>query len=415
MKFSTVSEWLEWVATLHDFEMDLVLDRVKLVASRLGVLSFACPVIIVGGTNGKGSTVTGLETIYHLANYQVGAFTSPMLFRPNEQIRVNGREVSDEALCQAFEKVADALEDTTLTPFEFFTLTALVIFKQESLDILILEVGLGGRLDAVNIIDGDVAVITTIAFDHEEWLGGTRERIGKEKAGIMRPGKPVVCGDMNPPASLINYANEIGAIFYCQQKEFSFEQINNHEWSWSSDVIKYQHLPVSKLATQNMSTVLMVITLLQTVLPVSEESIKQALATVSLKGRLQIIEGEVIQIYDVSHNPASVALLAKKLMELPCQGTTRAVFSMLSDKDILESVNVIKHCIDQWYVATLNDKRAAPIGMLEQAFIEARVNKVEYFQNIQLAKQKALEDAVAGDRIIVFGSFHVLKESSHAL
>ena len=222
MYLSTLDEWLSWIAKVHSTEIELGLDRIKVVGARLNVLEPNCTVIIVGGTNGKGSTVAGIEAIYRAAGYLVGAFTSPILLKHNEQVRINGKDASDAKFCDAFAKVEAARGDIVLTPFEFQTLAALIIFHDYSLHVLILEVGLGGRLDAVNIIDADISIVTSIAIDHIEWLGSTREMIGREKAGIFRPKKPAVCGDNNPPQSLVEYAQSIGAEFICQGKDFHY-------------------------------------------------------------------------------------------------------------------------------------------------------------------------------------------------
>lgn len=410
MRFSTVSEWMNWMSKLHFTEMELGLARIRVVAERLSILHPTCPVIIVGGTNGKGSTVAGLEAIYRSAFYQVGAFTSPMLFKPNEQIRISGREVSDDELCQAFEKVAAALQEMTLTTFEFFTLAAMVIFKQHQLDIWILEVGLGGKLDAVNIIDADVSVVTTVAMDHMEWLGDTREKIGYEKAGIFRSGKPAICGDTHPPQTLVDYANDIKAMLFCQEKDFRYID-NQYNWEWVCGDIHYRNLPFNTLARQNMSTALMAISCLQSRLPVTVAAIKQGLAKAFVPGRIQIIpDDSVMQIWDVSHNPASVALLTKKLNELPKAGKVRAVFSMLADKDILTSIRGIQACIDTWYVAPLTTPRGATIEQLVEAFKQAEIEKVVFFQTVQVAYQQALNDACEGDKVVVFGSFHTVSQ-----
>jgi dihydrofolate synthase/folylpolyglutamate synthase len=406
MRFSTAYEWTNWIAGLHRQEMELGLDRVKMVAARLNVLEPTSPVIIVGGTNGKGSTVAGLEAIYRKAGYRVGAFTSPFLFKMNEQVRLDGREATDAEFCQAYEKVADALQDITLTPFEFTTLAALHLFKNNSLDVLILEVGLGGRLDAVNIIDADASVVTSIAIDHVEWLGDTREKIAHEKAGIFRRGKMAICGDTEPPSTLIDDATTIGSRFFCQGKDFYYEE-QGATWSWSFGELKYKNLPHNALALQNMSTVLMAITAMQKLLPVNREAIDQGLQAVTLPGRIQIEKGEVIEIRDVSHNPASIALLAGQLKRLHCQGKVFAVFSMLADKDIAASVQTIRQEIDCWYVAELACKRAASKEILLAAL---QNEEVTVFSSMKEAYRLAKKEAVAGDVIVVFGSFHTVSE-----
>src|SRR3990167_5369527 len=256
MSFSTLSEWLAFISSIHTTEMDLSLERVTQVAERLSLLSPSCPVIMVGGTNGKGSTVRGLESIYTEAGYKVGVFTSPFLFRFNEQIRIQEQEAKDDEICSAFAEINESRGAITLTPFEFHTLAALAIFKRHNLDLWVLEVGLGGRLDAVNIIGADVAIVTTVAIDHTDYLGDDREDIGWEKAGIFQANKPAICGDFNPPNALIAYAKKIGAQSFYQGTDFRYvEGTSNWSWQWQDKI--YNDLPLAMLATQNMSTVLM--------------------------------------------------------------------------------------------------------------------------------------------------------------
>ncbi|MBV9575325.1 MAG: bifunctional tetrahydrofolate synthase/dihydrofolate synthase [Gammaproteobacteria bacterium] len=409
MQFSTLSDWLAYIATLHAFEIALGLERVKIVAERLALLKPDCAVIIVGGTNGKGSTVTSLEAIYRAAHYQTGSFTSPYLFRYNEQIRVNGREISDEALCVAFAAIETARGDISLTPFEFGTLAALYHFKKQALDILILEVGLGGRLDAVNIIDADVSVITSIDIDHVEWLGNTREKIALEKAGIFRKNKPAVCGDPHPPQSLLEYVNHQQIPFFCQGRDFQYQE-KEQGWLFSYQETQYEHLAFNALTTQNLATALMAITLLQNRLPVTRDAIDKGLCKLTLPGRIQIINEPVVKIYDVSHNPHAVALLANRLKSLICTGKTYAVFSMLTDKDILKSLAIIQPLIDAWYVAPLTAKRAATTTQLKEAFQQREIHGVNFFSSIQAAYFSAEKTATPGDRIIIFGSFHTVAD-----
>ncbi|RDI41347.1 bifunctional tetrahydrofolate synthase/dihydrofolate synthase [Aquicella lusitana] len=409
MYLSTLAEWLDWIASIHVAEIELGLDRVRVVAAQLGLLSPSCAVIIVGGTNGKGSTVAGLESIYRAAGFRVGTFTSPILFKHNEQVRIDGREATDEAFCNAFQQIESARGNVSLTPFEFQTLAALLIFSQHSLDVMILEVGLGGRLDAVNILDADVAIITSIDIDHVEWLGSTRDEIAYEKAGIFRHGKPAVCGDADPPASLIKQAALKDVPLYCQHKDFDYRESERH-WSWKSFISTYDALSYNALATQNMSTVLMAMSLLQERLPVAREAIDKGLTEVKLPGRIQIIPGPVTHIYDVSHNPAAVTHLAKQLATMPCDGKTHAVFSMLADKDITTSIRAIQDSIHTWYIAPLLVKRAATASVLTRAFEAAGEGDIPLFATISEAYEAALRQAVAGDRIIVFGSFHTVAE-----
>ncbi|VVC74731.1 Bifunctional protein FolC [Aquicella siphonis] len=413
MHLSTVSEWMSWIESIHATEIDLGLERVKMVAERLGVLTPKCPVIIVGGTNGKGSTVSGLEAIYRAAGYQTGAFTSPILFRQNEQVRINGNLAKDEEFCEAFAKVESARGGISLTPFEYCTLGALCIFQNYPLDIMILEVGMGGRLDAVNILNADVAVVASVGIDHISWLGHTRELIGREKAGIFRAERPAVCGDFDPPVSLIEAAADLPAPLYFHGRDFDFEETTDH-WTWTHQGIRYESLPLNSLSTQNMSVVLMVITLLQAKLPVKREAIDKGLKEVTLPGRIQIIADDVTEIFDVSHNPDAVAFLKQKLDTMMCTGRTLAVFSMLSDKDIIGSLTVIKDRIDEWYAASLQTKRSSTMELLEESFAAAEISQVRFFSTLAEAYQAAIQSARMGDRVIVFGSFHAVAEAWRA-
>src|SRR3990167_4735297 len=410
MQFSTLNEWLTFISSIHTTEIDLTLARVSKVAKQLRILQPACPVIIVGGTNGKGSTVKGLESIYLTAGYKVGTFTSPFLFQFNEQIRIQGKDAQDKVICDAFFQIEAARGSISLTPFEFHTLAALFIFTQQNLDIWILEVGLGGRLDAVNIINADIAIVTTVAMDHIDYLGSTREEIGWEKAGIFRENKAALCGDFNPPKSLMNYAEKIGAPLFFQGTDFRYREETTH-WSWQWQDTYYDILPFSILATQNMSTVLMAITLLQQQLIVPQQAIQSGLMTTKLTGRQEIVSGPITHIYDVSHNPAAIAFLAQRLMQLPCIGKTHAVFSMLSDKDLVASLYEIALHIDQWYVGQISHQRGAVLAMLQVGFQQASlIEKTDFFTTLSMAYQAALQKAQPGDRIVIFGSFHTVAE-----
>jgi dihydrofolate synthase/folylpolyglutamate synthase len=406
----TLLEWLDRLKKIHNKAIDLGLDRVFEVAKRLEVLSPNCPVITVGGTNGKGSTVAGLEAIYREAGYRVGAFTSPILFRHNELVRVEGAYASDQTFCDAYEKIEKARGDISLTSFEFNTLAAMLIFQDANLDVWLLEVGLGGRLDAVNIIDADVSIVTTIALDHTDLLGKTREAIAKEKAGIFRRGTPAISGDFNPPTTLEKCAKEKGAVFYSQGKHFGFRK-QKETWVWWNEKKEISALPYSSLALQNMATVLMGVDCLQSKLPVTEETLRRALSNVSLPGRIQVIEGDVTRILDVSHNPASAAHLHQWLKEHPCPGKTRAVFSMLADKDIIETLQVIKEDIDEWFVAPLFTERAATKETLFSCFEKANISHIKMHDSIAAAAEAAMRASNKGDRVVVFGSFHVVAEA----
>jgi len=413
-----LTEWLTWIKSLHSKEIDLSLERTAQVAEKLGLLRPVCPVVTVAGTNGKGSCVAGIEAITLTAGYKVGAFTTPFLLRYNEQVRLQGEPVADPILCEAFEEIAEACGQVTLTPFEFGTLAALVIFKKAKLDLWILEVGMGGRWDAVNVISADIALITSIAIDHVDWLGNTRDAIGYQKAGIFRRNKPAIYGDFQPPQSVLDYADTLETPLFLQGQQFSFVE-KETTWNWWSEQTKLDNLPLSSLTLQNMSTVLMAIELLQKKLPVPHSAIELALTKVMLPGRIQVIPGDITRILDVSHNPAAVELLARYLRKNPCTGKTYAVFSMLGDKDIVEAIRSIQDAIDYWYVAPLAIERAASSAVMAYAFRKLKLKNVAFYQSIveasRAAEQQAALDAGSsslriGNRVIVFGSFHTVSE-----
>lgn len=409
MSLSTLPEWLCYLRSLHKEQIHLGLERVQHVLKALHIARFSCPVITVAGTNGKGSTVRGLEAIYHRAGYKVATFTSPPLFSYNEQIRINEVPVDDHCIINAFSRITQIEGFESLTPFEFQTIAALLIFSANPLDVIILEVGLGGRLDAVNAIDADIAVITSISLDHTEWLGTTRNAIAYEKAGIFRAGIPAVIGENDIPESIYQVASERHSTLYRQNVEFSFQQ-HDQTWTWSWDDLTLFDLPQPSLLLQNMSTVLMVAMLLQDRLPVSEECLRETLKEVRLPGRIEVEKGPITHIFDVSHNPASVALLSTFLHAHPIRGKTIAVFSMLSDKDIQESIRCIHMEIDEWWIAPLNDPRAAAVDVISE-LLKNQAAVYHIADSIKTAYQEANNHSKIGDRIIIFGSFHTVKEA----
>lgn len=408
MKLSTLSDWLNQIQLSHEVEIALGLERVQEVAKRLSVLTPPCPVIVVGGTNGKGSTVAGLEAIYRAAGYRVGAFTTPMLFRYNEQVRLNGQSPQDETFCEAFAQIEAVRGDIPLTPFEYGTLAALLIFKAANLEVWILEVGLGGRLDAVNILATDLAIVTNVSLDHMEWLGDTRDAIAFEKAGIYRPHQPAIYGEADIPITLKRHAQAIKAHLYCQAHDYHYEITAKH-WHWYSAQASYTSLPPTPLLIQNMANVLMAITLLQSRLPVPESAVHQGFTTLQLPGRIQVLTKPLLHILDVAHNPAAISRLNDYLMTHLCAGKTLAVFSMLADKDMLTSIKNIQDSINKWYIAPLTTKRTISATHLQQTFTTLGL-PYEYYPAIQTAYQAALDAAHPQDRIVIFGSFHTVAE-----
>lgn len=407
--FSTTQEWLNWLSIVNPFEICLGLERVQFVASKLDLLQPCHPVITVAGTNGKGSTVAGLSAIYQKAGYRVGCFTSPFLFTPHEQIQINDVAVTDSMLCAAFEAIDHTRGEVVLTAFEFFTLAALLIFKRYALDVMILEVGLGGRLDAVNILDASLAIITSIGIDHTEWLGHTREAIAYEKAGIFRPYQQAVCGDAHPPCTLLEHAQHLDVQLYCRERDFSFQE-QSQQWSFTHSSLHFDNLPRTPLATQNMATVLMAVSLMQPQLAVTRQAIDAGLKEVSLPGRIQVMKEGVTKIFDVSHNPDSVSLLAQTLKGQPWPGKTYAVFSMLADKDIQTSIREIHEMIDEWYVAPIQSQRSASLETLKLAFAQTENKNVHFFPELPEAYAAAMLNLQLEDRLLIFGSFHTVAE-----
>ena len=407
MQLLNISEWLDWIGSVHNSEIELGLDRVKKVAEKMDILTFEIPIITVGGTNGKGSTVAGLESIYRTAGYRVGTFTSPILFRHNEYVQINGNCATDQDFCNAYALIEQARGQISLTAFEYHTLAALFLFKTNELDVCILEVGLGGRLDAVNIIDPDVSVIASIGVDHVEWLGYTLEEISREKAGILRLNGYAVYGEDGSNHPLLREAQKIGTELIYLNKYYQYQLFDQH-WEWSCSDICIDQLPYNALATQNMALVLMVIHLLQNKLPVTVEKIHNGLILTKLTGRIQHITGKVERILDVSHNPAAVGFLAKHLSGLTFSGKKIAVFSMLADKDIPSCLEMISDQFDAWFVAPLNVKRGASLEKLQQVFNNLGVENVSYFNAISDAYFSAMQVAVPGDLVVIFGSFYTV-------
>lgn len=413
MRFNTLAEWLTWQETLHPRGIDLGLERVARVGARLGVLEPHCAVVTVGGTNGKGSTVAMLESIYLAAGYRVGAYTSPHLLRYNERVRIGGVPVGDDLLCRAFDRVDSALGEDTLSYFEFGTLAALWVFRELAPDVMILEVGLGGRLDAVNAVDPDVAVVTSVGLDHQEWLGNDREQIGTEKAGIFRTGRPAVCGEQAPPASVRAVAERIGARWLCAGEHFGYSR-GAAAWSWHGpDGHRRDDLPLPALAggiqLDNAAAALAAVDQLMPRLPVSGEALDEGLRRVRLAGRFQLLRSNPDVILDVAHNPAGAEALAATLAEHPVAGRTLAVFAMMADKDMEGIVTALEPRVSRWFPCGLPDvPRACKVEVL-CAHLRARCEApVSCHATAAEAFAAACSEAGPGDRVLVFGSFYTV-------
>jgi len=389
------------------------LERVREVADRLA-LRFACPVITVAGTNGKGSTCAMLEAILLEAGYRTGVYTSPHLVHFEERCRLSGQSASAQALAEAFAAVDAARGEVSLTYFEFSTLAILWLMSRANLDAVILEVGLGGRLDAVNIVDADCAVITSIDLDHMAILGNDRETIGREKAGIMRAGRPVVVSDPVPPQSVVEHAEAIGADLWRFGRDFNFSG-DKQQWSWAGRGRRYSGMayPALRGANQlvNASGVLAALDALRARIPVTAQAVRNGLAMVELPGRFQIVPGQPVLVLDVAHNPHSVAALAENLDAMGFYPTTHAVLGAMADKDLQPMLQRMGPLVDRWYFTDLPLPRAARAEDLQQAW-QAQNTRKDVAASVHPDPQAALQAAVAAadpaDRIIVFGSFYTV-------
>ena len=405
----TLADWLAYLETLHPRAIALGLERVRTVYDRLGIVP-RCPVITVAGTNGKGSTCAYLERILAACRYRVGLYTSPHLLRYNERVRIGGREASDDDLCSAFAAIEAVRQGTPLTYFEFGTLAALWLFAGSEPDALVLEVGLGGRLDAVNIVDADVAVITSIALDHLDYLGSTREDIGREKAGILRPGRPAVCADPDPPASLIERARAIGAPLLRLGADFGC-RAEGSQWRYTAPGGARHALPPPALRgthqLANAAGALAALHVLRERLPVTMGAVREALVGTDLPGRSQVLAGRPVTVLDVAHNPQAVRALADNLGAMGLHAQSFAVFGIMSDKDIDGVIGALRERVEHWFVATLPPPRGATAARLRERLEAAGVapQAILAFDDPRAAYRAARERATEADRIIVFGSF----------
>jgi dihydrofolate synthase/folylpolyglutamate synthase len=409
----TLADWLAYVERVHSRPIDLGLERVRRVQSALGQWQ-SFPVIVVGGTNGKGSTCAMLESVLRCAGYRVGLYTSPHLLRYNERVRVDGQAVSDAELIRAFAEVEQAREGTALTYFEFGTLAAWQVFARQGLDAAILEVGLGGRLDAVNVFDAECAVITSVDLDHMEYLGPTREDIGFEKAGIFRAGRPAVVGDPAPPGRLLGHARGIGADLRLLGTDFGFtaEKGQWQYWSRSAGAVQRRSglaWPALRGANQllNAATAIAALEAVAGVLPVAMQDLRRGLMEVELPGRFQVLPGRPAVVLDVAHNPQAARVLASNLGDMAFFPCTWAVFGMLRDKDIAAVARAMRGHVDRWLACTLDGPRGADAGALTFALREAGVPDaaMERFDSPAEAFVSARGRAGQDDRILAFGSF----------
>ncbi len=454
MRFNTLEAWLNWQAGLNPVEINLGLERIAGVLQRMGLSQqFECPLIMVAGTNGKGSVVAMLEAIAAEAGYRVCSYTSPHIARYNERIRINGECVDDDNLCRAFDRIdqarielasvdqasidqastnqvsTDKKDEVQLTYFEFGTLAAIDLFTRAQPDLVIMEVGLGGRLDAVNIMEPDVSVITPIAIDHTDWLGDNRELIAIEKAGILRKNRPAVCGDAEAPASLLDIAEEKSVELFRLGHNFSVEQHQNEaraeeRWDLRSPLGDIDNLPKPALSGDfqkaNAATAIMALQVLSNRLEISPANTRQGLRNVRLRGRFEVLSQQPLVITDVAHNPHAVSSLVMQLQAQPIPGKTHVVIAMLADKPVKEVVKLLLPVADCWYTAGLSEETRG----LSSEEISSIVNSSLVAHNgadVKLCSESTVEAAITAalgaansqDRIVILGSFYTVAQAIH--
>jgi dihydrofolate synthase/folylpolyglutamate synthase len=408
LRFATLEEWLDWQQALHPKSIDLGLDRIREVMRRLGVARPAGVVLTVGGTNGKGSVVAYLDAILRAGGYRSGTFTSPHLIEYNERIRIDGQAVRDEDLIEAFGLIDAARGETSLTYFEWNALAAFMLLERAALDAAVLEVGLGGRLDAVNAVDADVAAIVSVGLDHCDWLGDTVEAIGREKAGIFRPGRPAIFGARDMPWSVASAATATGARLRRLGVDFDFVE-RPDGWDYVGTGSRRAELPLPALggAAQlgNAATALAVLESAEPRLLVPDDAVRAGLAGASLAGRFQVVGGDPEWILDVAHNPDAARILAQSLAMRPASGRTVAVCGVLADKDVGGILRPMRHVVDEWIAVGLSGPRSLDAGAMADRLEAAGAEVVRRAADVAAGCQLAREAALPGDRVVVFGSF----------
>ena len=413
---ATLADWLGYLEALHPKAIEMGLDRIRSVAQRMPIQSSAVK-FVVAGTNGKGSTCAMLEAILLASGWRVGMYTSPHLIDFNERARINGETVKDADFIEAFEEVSAARGDISLTYFEFTTLAVLWLFARQPLDAWVLEVGLGGRLDAVNIVDADCSIVTSIDLDHQDWLGDTRESIGWEKAHVFRAGKPGICADPQPPQTLLDYAAEIGCDLWLFGRDFNYAG-DRQQWGFAGRHGRRNALayPALRGANQllNASGALAALESVRDRIPVTQQAVRQGLIQAALPGRFQILPGQPLVILDVAHNPHAAAVLEKNLGNMGYYPYTYAIFGMMGDKDIEGVIGHLAKRIDRWHCVTLPGLRACAGTELAKRVQdvcqrlrtdEDGAFEVTAHESVAQAYEAVCQIANPDDRIVVFGSF----------
>ncbi len=409
MRFDSLHEWLAWQEDLHFTAIELGLNRCATVARNMGLLHPDFTVISVAGTNGKGSSVTMMDSILSNSGYKTGCYTSPHFIRYNERIKLDGVEVSDELLCESFDRIDYARGDISLTYFEFGTLAALDIFHRANIDVALLEVGMGGRLDAVNCVDADAALISSIDLDHTQWLGMDRETIAYEKIGIFRSDKPAVCSDPHPPETVLQYAREIGATLYILGQDFNYS-LSDDCWLWRWDSVIYKHLAHpsqhNSCQIQNAAGVLMVLHALKSKLPIKAGAIEKALENFSFTGRFQVLTQWTQIILDVAHNAQAARTLVHNLEQFPKSGKTYIIIGMLKDKDHVSVLNEFAGIVDYWHTVSILNSRGSDSKILKNELLKLGVTApISEHGTVADAFCKLKNETGEHDRIVVTGSF----------
>ncbi|PTS82799.1 bifunctional tetrahydrofolate synthase/dihydrofolate synthase [Pseudomonas sp. HMWF032] len=413
----SLADWLSYLEQLHPSAIDMGLERSRIVLQRLGLARIAPRVITVTGTNGKGSTCAFIASLLQGQGLKVGVYSSPHLLRYNERVQIVGVEASDAQLCEAFAVVEAARGDTSLTYFEMGTLAAFWLFQQAGLDALVLEVGLGGRLDAVNLLDADIAVVTSIGIDHADWLGDSRESVAFEKAGILRAAKPALCGDIDPPQPLLDQVALLDTPFFLRGRDYDLS-MNEHDWTWhglnaQGQVLHLDQLPLLDLPMENAALALQAYAVMQ--LPWQPEAIRKALLQTRVTGRLDRRmlnwQGKSLTLLlDVGHNPHAADYLAQRLASRVLPGKRLAVFGLLADKDLNGVIAPLLADVDSWAVAPLPTSRSREAAEL-QAHLQDCGAQVAAYASVQAALEAQCERAADGDEVLLFGSFYCVAEA----
>ncbi len=407
---NTIADWLSYIETIHPVLIDPGLERTQLAAEKAELLKLPPQVILIGGTNGKGTTSRLLETILINKGLNVGVYNSPHITDFRERVRVNGKSASEADFVWSFQYIEQKREDISLSFFEFTTLAAIALLKKKDPDVILLEVGLGGRLDATNVVDPDVSVITTIDLDHQEWLGDTREQIAFEKAGIFRPGKPAVIGEPDLPSTAIDHAKSQATDLRQVNDAYSYTALAD-SWSWQSDYHQFTDLVLPRIPMQNAATAIATLEALG--IEITHDELNEALSSTAVEGRFQVLRKRPMTIVDVAHNPQAVDYLADKIAALKLESNKQvtAIAGMLDDKEIETCLNRMDEVVDHWHVASLSEHRGASASRLKQALSQS-TRSLTSWETMQEALEHVEDKISSGDILLIFGSFVTV---SHAI